>query len=172
MTDRPSEPDYAPYYQRYVSLVPETDVLEVLAGQPTELRRLAAAAAARERHRYEPGKWSVREVFGHLQDSEQIFGYRTLCISRGEQAPLPGFDQEEYLRNSAYDLRPLADTVRDFDVLRGVNLSLLRALDRSAWDRRGTANGAGVTVRALAFIMAGHVRHHLGILRSRYGIDA
>jgi hypothetical protein len=171
--ERPSENDYAPYYQRYVSLVPETDVLEVLAGQPAELRRLAAATpAARETHRYEPGKWSVREVFGHLQDSEQIFGYRTLCISRGDQAPLPGFDQEEYLRNSAYGLRPLADTVREFDALRGVNLSLLRALDGAGWDRRGTANDAGVTVRALAFIMAGHVRHHFGVIRSRYGIDA
>jgi hypothetical protein len=173
MIGRPSDTEYASFYAGYVALVPEDDVLEVLESQSAELRRSAAATPAeRETYRYEDGKWSVREVFGHVNDAEQIFGYRALCISRGEQAALPGFDQNDYLRNSAYAQRPLPEIARTFDALRTANLATLRALDQAAWARRGIASGAPVTVRALAYVMAGHARHHLGILRSRYGIGA
>jgi hypothetical protein len=173
MIGRPTDTEYAPFYAGYVALVPEDDVLAVLERQPAELGRLAAAVpAARETYRYEHGKWSVREVFGHVNDAEQIFGYRALCIGRGEQAPLPGFDQEEYLRNSEYAKRPLKELARDFDAIRGVNLGVLRSLADAGWRRRGVASGAPVTVRALAFVMAGHARHHLGVLRSRYGLGA
>jgi hypothetical protein len=173
MMERPSDTEFAPFYAGYVALVPEDDVLDVLEGQSAELRRLAAAIpAGRETYRYEDGKWSLREVFGHVNDAEQIFGYRALCISRGEQAALPGFDQDEYLRNSAYAQRPLPEIARTFDALRAANLATLRALGPAAWARRGVASGAPVTVRALAYVMAGHVRHHLGVLRSRYGVGA
>jgi hypothetical protein len=168
---RPGPDEYAPFYAGYVSLVPESDALAVLEAQPSELRALAAAQpAARESHRYAPGKWSVREVFGHLTDGERVFGYRAFCISRGDQASLPGFDEQSYIAGSDYDRVPLAELAADFEALRQSNLRVLRRLDPAAWARSGTANGTPVTVRALAFVMAGHVRHHLGVLRDRYGV--
>ena len=169
--ERPGPGEYAPFYAGYVSLVPEPDALAVLTAQPSELLALAARVPAeREQHRYAPGKWSVREVFGHLTDGERVFGYRAFCISRGDQSALPGFDEQSYIAGSDYDGVPLAQLASDFAALRQSNLSVLRRLPADAWARGGTANGTPVTVRALAFIMAGHVRHHLGVLRDRYGV--
>src|SRR4051812_1040245 len=109
---RPTDTEYASYYATYVSLVTETDVIAALAGQPALLRQLAASMAAdRETFRYAPGKWSVREVLSHLIDGERVFGYRAFCISRGEQQPLPGFDQNDYMETSDADARPLEDLV-------------------------------------------------------------
>lgn len=171
MNDRPMATEYAPFYAGYVLLVPEADALAVLAGQPAELQKLAAAVPAElESCRYAPGKWSIREVVGHLADSERVFGYRAFCISRGDQAPLPGFDEKAYIAGSGYDQRRLEELVGEFAGLRETNLVFLRRLDGEAWGRTGSANGTPVSVRALAFIMAGHVRHHLGVLRSRYGV--
>lgn len=163
--------EYAPFYETYVSKVPEMEVLPVLAAQADEVRRLAAAVPAeRELYRYAPGKWSVREVFGHLGDSERLFGYRALCIARGDRTPLPGFDQEVYMAEGGFDGVPLADLAAELAALREVNVMLLRRLGAAAWARVGTANEVPVSVRALAFIMAGHLRHHFGILRERYGV--
>jgi len=169
--ERPKQDEYAPFYASYVSLVPETDALAVLAAQPAELQALAAKVPAeREQHRYAPGKWSLREVFGHLTDGERVFGYRAFCISRGDQASLPGFDEQSYIAGADYDQVRLGDLAADFAALRQSNLVVLRRLQAADWARGGTANGTPVTVRALAFIMAGHVRHHLGVLRARYGV--
>ena len=169
--ERPRDTEFAPFYAGYVSLVPEGEVLDVLAAQPGEVGRLAASVPqARETHRYGPGKWSVREVLGHVTDGERVFGYRAFCISRGEQAPLPGFDEQDYVRTSGFDARPLAEIAREFALLREVNLGVLRRLSDTDWDRMGTASGTPVSVRALAYILGGHVRHHLGILRDRYGV--
>ena len=169
--ERPKQDEYAPFYASYVSLVPETDAVAVLAAQPAELRALAAKVPGdREQHRYAPGKWSVREVFGHLTDGERVFGYRAFCISRGDQASLPGFDEQTYIAGSSYDQVPLQELAADFAALRQSNLQVMRRLTAADWARTGTANGTPVTVRALAFVMAGHVRHHLGVLRTRYGV--
>ena len=169
--ERPDSSEYAPFYAGYVSLVPETDALAVLAAQPAELQALAAKVPVeREQHRYAPGKWSVREVFGHLTDGERVFGYRAFCISRGDQASLPGFDEQSYIAGANYDQVRLGDLAADFAALRQSNLQVLRRLAAADWARTGTANGTPVTVRALAFVMAGHVRHHLGVLRARYGV--
>ena len=168
---RPGETEFAPFYAGYVSLVPEGEVLGVLESQPGEVARLAASVPlVRETHRYAPGKWSLREVFGHITDGERVFGYRSFCISRGETASLPGFDENEYIKTSGFDQRPLADLARDFAAIREANLTVLRRLPEKDWDRTGTAFAKLVSVRALAYIMAGHVRHHLGILRDRYGV--
>jgi hypothetical protein len=168
---RPAADEYAPFYAGYVSLVPEGDPLAVLKAQPGELLRLAGSVSPeRERYRYAPGKWSVREVVGHLADAERVFGYRAFCISRGEQAPLPGYDEKAYMVGSGFDERPLSEHVQELALLREANLRVLRRLDAGGWCRRGTANASPVTVRALAFIMAGHVRHHLSVLRERYGV--
>jgi hypothetical protein len=173
IAQRPSETEYAPFYATYVSLVPETDVLAVLDTQAAELRRIARAVSPeKETYRYAPGKWSLRELFGHLSDGERVFGHRAFCISRGEQAALPGFDEQTYVANAGYERRQLAELAEEFETLRKLNLSLLRRLAADDWKRSGVANGKPVSVRALAFVMAGHVRHHLGIVRSRYGITA
>jgi hypothetical protein len=170
---RPSPSEYAPFYETYVSLVPETNVLPVLEAQPAELRALATAiASGREQYRYEPGKWSVREVLGHVGDAERVFGYRAFCISRGETANLPSFDEKDYTARSTFDRIPVADLVDEWAALRASNLTVLRRLGPADWGRAGTANHASVSVLALAFILAGHVRHHAGILRSRYGVGS
>lgn len=170
-TDRPAPDEYAPFYSAYVARVPEDDPLPVLGAQPGELMRLAQSASPeRELYRYEPGKWSVRELFGHLVDAERVFGYRAFCISRGEQASLPAFDENAYVASAGSDRRALCEHVEELSLLRDANLLVLRRLDEDAWRRIGTANAKPVSVRALAFIMAGHVRHHLSVLRARYGL--
>lgn len=154
-----------------MSLVPETDVLSVLAAQPPEILRLAAAIPAdRETFRYAPGKWSVRELLGHVGDGERVFGYRAFCISRGEQAALPGFDENEYIAAAGYDGTPAGVLAADFAAVRASNLAVLERLGAGSWANVGVANGKRVSLRGLAYIMAGHVRHHLGVLRDRYGL--
>ena len=171
--ERPNPTEYAEFYSGYVSEVTEADVLELLERQLGEIQMLAAAVPAeRETFRYAPGKWSIREVVGHLADGERVFGYRAYCISRGERQALPGFDEQQYVIESGSDRRALADLVGEFSALRRINLILFRSLEAPAWRRIGNANGSLVSVRALAYIMAGHVRHHFGVLRSRYNIQA
>ena len=166
---RPADSEFAPYYSTYVSLVTEAEALPVLEGQPRELRELAATIGAGHEHfRYAPDKWSIRQVFGHIIDTDRVFGYRAFCISRGEQQPLPGFDQNGYMATSDYDARPLLELAAEFAIVREANLFVLRGLGVGDWDRSGTAKGYRVSVRALAFMMAGHVRHHLRILDERY----
>ncbi len=170
--DRPGENEYAPFYAGYVARVPETDVLGSLRAQPNELGRIASSVSKEKEHfRYGEDKWSVREIFGHLVDAERFFGHRAFCISRADANPLPGFDEKLYVSGSNYDSRPLAELVKDFSLLREANSRHLETLEASAWLREGVANGAKITVRALAYVMAGHVRHHVAVLRERYGIE-
>jgi hypothetical protein len=173
MDPRPIENEYAPYYARYVSLVPETDVIEVLDRQLAEVSAcIAAVPAERETFAYLPGKWSIREIFGHLADAERVFGYRAFCIARGDQTPLPSFDENEYAARSDAGRRSLADIGAEFALVRRANLVFLRRVDDAGWRRMGTASGKLVSVRALAYVMAGHVRHHLSVLEARYGVRA
>ncbi len=168
---RPDKGEYAESYKGYVDLVPESDVLAVLAAQGDELRTLLARVPPeRETFRYGPGKWSIRELVGHIGDGERVFGYRAFCISRGDQASLPGFDENDYVDASGYDRRPLGGLVEVFESLRAANLAELRAIDGDTWNRVGSANDTPVSVRALAFMLAGHVRHHIAILTSRYEV--
>jgi hypothetical protein len=169
--DRPTEAEFAPFYAGYVALVPEADVLAVLERQAEEIRRLAASVPAeRESHRYAEGKWSVREVLGHLVDGERVFGYRAFCISRGETAPLPAFDENRYVAAARSGTIPLVEIADELALVRRSNLVVLRRLSPGDWTRVGSASGKAVSVRALAWIMAGHPRHHLNILRDRYGV--
>ncbi len=171
MTTRPAEGEYAPYYAAYVALVPETDVLIALEEQIADIARLSSTVTGeREHFRYAEGKWSIREVIGHCIDGERVFGYRAFCISRGEQAPLPTFDENAYVAGSRYDERSVEELASEFALVRRSNLAMLRRLDNRAWQRMGTASSSPVSVRALAFIMAGHVRHHRAVLESRYGV--
>ncbi|HJQ32024.1 MAG TPA: DinB family protein [Pyrinomonadaceae bacterium] len=166
---KPESNEYASYYEKYVSLVPEGGVVETLERQGAEtlalLRGLTEEQGAR---RYEEGKWSVKQVFGHVVDTERIFAYRALAIARGEQQPLPGMDQEDYMAGVDFDARTLASLADEFEAVRRSTVLLLRSLTPEAWARRGTASGYEVTVRALAYILAGHEAHHVRILRERY----
>lgn len=171
--DRPSTTEYAEFYQRYVARVTETDILGALESQTAELTRvLAGVTREREHFRYAEGKWSVREVLGHLIDAERVFGFRAFSFSRGEAAPLPSFEENDYVARSRYAEQTLADLLDEFVALRRSNLACLRPLKDTDWTRVGIASGKPVSVRALAYIMVGHVRHHMNVLAERYGIHA
>ncbi len=170
---RPEANEHAPYHARYIAAVAGDDVIAVLREQAVEfavvLGRLDEAAAG---HRYAPGKWSVRQIVGHLSDAERIFTMRALCLARGECAPLPGFDEDAYVAAAGHDALPLAALLREFGQVRQATLTLFRHLPAAAWLNRGTVNNAELTPRAIAYIIAGHAAHHLGVLRERYGVAA
>lgn len=171
MIEKPAESEFAAFYKGYVALVPDGDIVGVLEGQISDVTRLTATVPReRETFRYAPDKWSIRELVSHLTDAERVFGYRAFCIGRGDQASLPGFDENQYVAASGADSRPLPELAREWALVREGNVAALRRLDPEAWMRVGTANGNDISVRALAFIMAGHVLHHQGVLRARYGV--
>jgi DinB superfamily len=166
---RPQPGEYAPYYDRYISLVPGEDILNTLDQQRRQTMLLLSGRDDGDGDfRYAPGKWSAKEVLGHVCDTERIFAYRALRISRADATPLEGFEQDDYVRNGPFAHRPLADLVEDFIAVRRATLSLLRNLDEAAWVRRGTANKNEVSVRGLAYIIAGHELHHRRILEEKY----
>lgn len=171
MTERPGEDEYAPHFGKYVSLVTEPDVLTVLRAQADLITRVASNVTAdRETFRYGPEKWSIREVFGHLNDGERVFGYRAVCISRGDASHFPSFDENLYVANSRFDEVPLGELLEEFQHLRAANAIALERMDERAWTTVGTASGRQMSVRAFAYVMVGHVRHHLEILHDRYGV--
>jgi hypothetical protein len=145
--------------------------MTVLENQMTEISTLCAGVPeSKETYCYAEGKWSIREVIGHLIDGERIFGYRAFCISRGETAPLPSFDENFYVTQSRYDKRTLTDLTDELLALRRTNLAFMHWLEEADWLRQGTASNKVVSVRAIAYIMAGHILHHFNGLRSNYGI--
>jgi DinB superfamily len=168
----PGPDEYGAYYGRYIAQVPAgADILDLLARQRVStLARFAAVPEARGAYRYAPGKWTVREVLVHLSDVERIMAYRALRVARGDTTPLPGFDENAYAPLSNAEAHPLAALVEEWGDVRRATLSLFRHLAPEAWTRRGTASDAPVTARALAWIIAGHERHHLGTLAERYGV--
>jgi hypothetical protein len=169
---RPAETEYAPDYQGYISQVDEEEIVPVLRSQLDDLDLLfSKVGPERETYRYAEGKWSIREIAGHLIDGERVFGYRAFCIARGETQNLPGFDQNDYMLTAPYDGIELEDLLAEFRLVRLANIAMLRNLDEEAWSRSGTANDNQITVRALVFIMAGHVRHHMGVLREQYQVS-
>ncbi len=151
--------------------MPEGDIVDLLEGQFEDTYRLLTGLSdAQAMHRYADGKWSVKEVIGHLCDSERVFAYRALRIGRGDTTPLPGFDQDPYVPAGQFDARTMQSIADEFRTVRAATLSLLRALPVDAVARSGTASEVKVSVRALAYIIAGHERHHVALLRERYGL--
>jgi uncharacterized damage-inducible protein DinB len=166
---KPGKSEFLPYYERYIALVRDGDVLSTLTTQMAEtqalLRGLPASIAT---YRYAPDRWSVNEVVGHMIDSERIFASRALRFARNDATPLPGFEQDDYVRNSTFDAYPLSELTSELEAVRQSTVFLFRHMDEQAWTRRGVANNAEVSVRALAWIIAGHELHHREIIRTRY----
>ncbi|MGB7213344.1 MAG: DinB family protein [Gemmatimonadales bacterium] len=170
---RPAESEYKPFYHNYISMVPEGDLLKTLADQfEAHAKTLAHVPADREQHRYAPDKWTVAEVVGHLADSERVIAYRVLRFARQDATPLSGFDEKVWTPASNYAKRRLADVVAEFRAVRQGTIALLKGLDPEAFARSGTANNSAISVRALAYTVAGHERHHMMILKERYGVGA
>jgi len=170
-TARPGTDEYALSFAGYVArIADDEDVVAVLASQLNVVgARLAGIAEARGDYRYAPGKWSIKEVVGHLSDTERILAYRVLRIGRGDTTPLPSFDENAYVPEMRAGERTLADLTGEWGDVRRATIALFRNLPAPAWPRRGVASDKPISVRALAYIIAGHVRHHLEVLETRYG---
>ena len=166
---RPENTEYAEYYEGYVSAITKTDVVSVLSSQTDELRSvLQDLPEEKGTFAYAEGKWTIKQVIGHLIDAERVFAYRLHRFSHGDTTPLSSFDQDIYVTNGRSHARTFADLLEELESQRRSNIALVKSLREEDWDRVGVASDNPVSVRALAFIMAGHVRHHLGILRERY----
>jgi hypothetical protein len=165
----PEKSEYGEYYDRYISKVRDENVPDLLSKQPAELKELFSTVAEDGgMFAYDEGKWTLKEVLSHLIDGERIFAYRMLRISRGDETPIEGFEQDGYIENSNANNRSFAELLDEFDLQRRSNMLLVNNLSDEATKRLGTASGFPVSVRALVYISAGHVKHHIGILRERY----
>ena len=161
--------EYAPYYQPYVELVQEGDLITILSEQMEEMVAfLKDITDLQAEYRYGEGKWSLKEVIGHVIDAERIMAYRLLSIARGESQNLPGFNEEDYVRQAAFTKQSVDELLQHFTIVRQSTVVLLKSLGDEEWLRRGSANNYDITVRALAVIIAGHELHHRHIINERY----
>ncbi|MBI1807658.1 MAG: DinB family protein [Ignavibacteria bacterium] len=168
-TGRPDSSEHAPYYGKYIQLVPENDIIQAMALQIEQtlgfLRSLPNSAGDK---RYAPGKWSVKEVIGHVSDAERVFAHRALFFARSTPGALPSMEQDDWMKAATFGTQRLEDVVTEFELVRRSNLCFFRQLTEEAWKRRGIASDCEFTVRSLAYILVGHERHHLEILKTRY----
>lgn len=168
---RPAATEYAPPYAGYVANVPEDDILGAIEEQSAVTQKLLASLdESKAMYRYAESKWSVKEVLGHFIDAERIFAYRALAIARGETQPLPGFDENDYVRSADFDSWKLGDLSEHYALVRRATIVLFRNFPEQAWERRGTASSYPITTRAIAWIIVGHERHHVKVLRERYHV--
>jgi hypothetical protein len=168
---RPAPTEHNPYYTRYINLVPEGDLMAQLERTGRETAKLLRGVSPKKsQFRYAPDKWSVREVLGHLIDAERVFTYRALTFARADATALPAFDENAWAKSSNAGDRPLGDIVNEFEAVRGATVTMFRGFTEEQFTRSGTANNSPISVRALAYIIAGHERHHVKILRERYGL--
>ncbi len=166
---RPEPGEYAPYYDRYISLIAGSDILTTLDAERRKTMLLLSGRDEEDGNfRYAPDKWTAKEVLGHVCDTERIFSYRALRMARGDRTPIEGFEQDDYVRNGPWRRVTLAELIEDYIAVRRATLTLLRNLDEAAWVRRGTANKNEISVRAIAYVIAGHEVHHRRILEEKY----
>ena len=166
---RPEPGDYSTYYERYIKLVEGDDILKILNDQSKKTQDvLNSFSEHKGNFRYAEGKWTVKEVVGHLLDTERVFAYRALCIARGEKKSLPGFDQDDYVKDGNFNRRELFELNYEFRLLRESNLLLFRSFSQEMLRKRGFANETSVTVLAILFMIAGHEKHHMNVLREKY----
>jgi hypothetical protein len=166
---RPGADEYLPYYGTYIRLVGDGDVVALLETQIGDTAALVGKIPdSRGTHRYAPGKWSINEIMGHLIDGERMFANRALRFARGDKTPLPGFEQDDYVAGANFDDYPLSELLAEYQAVRKGTCFLFRHMSEEATARRGIANGAEISVRALAYITAGHELHHRGVIRDKY----
>lgn len=169
MLARPEKDEYAPYYESYVALVPEGDLQVILEQQLQDtIALLQQVTEEQGEYRYDTGKWSLKEVIGHIADTERITSYRLLRIARGDSTPLAGFDENAYIQGANFGSQSLQERIDDLIAVRQATLSLFRSLTSEAWIRRGTANNYPATPRSIAYFIAGHELHHRNIIKERY----
>jgi DinB superfamily len=167
--NRPNKNEYAAYYETYVSLVEESDIVSAMRNQADELREIFSQMSDEQGlYRYEKGKWSIKELLGHLIDGERVFAYRALRFARADKTELAGFDQDPYIENANFDAVKLQDLLEELLSLITANTLFFNNLDDEMWGRTGVASENEISVRALAYIMVGHIRHHVKILKERY----
>ncbi|PYI52528.1 DinB family protein [Paenibacillus flagellatus] len=167
---KPEMDEFHSYYEGYIGLVPEGDLRVLLENRLTEAERLYGAIREQDGlYAYAPGKWTVKQLLGHLTDTERVMGYRLLCALRGDTVTLPGFDQDDYVRSAESDRQPLDRLLSGFLAVRRTTLALVEEAPGPAWDNRIEVNGNPITARALAYIIAGHEIHHSRVLQERYG---
>ena len=168
-TTRPSQGEFNEFYAGYINEAPDGDILQTLATQGDDTHRLLSGLSDEQAmHRYADGKWSVKEVALHLADAERVFGYRALSFSRADEGPLPGFDENSWAPESHADGRRIHDSAGELTSARQANLRFFAGVDEEQWLRRGSASGNPFSVRALAWIIAGHQAHHIRVLKERY----
>lgn len=169
LINRPDTSEYPEYYQQYMDLLPADDVLYTLEKHAVDLQHMFSNIDDRRAEEaYAEGKWTMKELLQHMIDSERIFAYRALCISRGEEASLPGYDENKYAYNSMANIRLLKDMLQEYDLVRRSNLMLFRSFTSEMLDTYGVANGKRVSLRGLIHVMAAHELHHMNILQERY----
>lgn len=168
----PRSDEYNDFYKGYIQLVDSDNVPEALIQQGKKIYNLLQQLGTdKADFRYAENKWSIKQVFGHLLDTNRIMAYRALCISRGEEKALPGYGQDEYVKNAQFPDRSLNSLATEYDALRNANVSLFNSFSQEQAVQKGNANGEMVSVRALVYIIAGHERHHLTILKEKYGLN-
>jgi uncharacterized damage-inducible protein DinB len=166
---RPAEGEYLPYYERYISLVPDGDIIELLArNADTLIGLLRQQPPEMADYAYAEGKWTVKEVVGHLCDSERIFAYRLLRFARGDETPLAGFEEKSYVPAGRFGERTLESLLEEFAAVRQASIALIAGLPDEAWSLSGIANDAPMSARAAAYNIVGHEMHHRSILVDRY----
>jgi len=166
---KPSPEEYAPYYQKYIDLVKEEDILKVLSEQKAELALFFNGISNEKGNfRYAPDKWSIKEIFGHLLEGERVFAFRALFFARQPNVQLPGYDHDVWVKAGNFDNFTLEDLLREFEIVRKANLLLFRRLSQQDWMNSGIANNYNISVRSIAYVMAGHVNHHINVIKERY----
>ena len=168
--NRPDSSEFAAFYAGYVGKVPDSGPLALLQEQIAQFEKLELLAEDKANHAYADGKWTVKEVIGHLADAERVFSYRLTRIARGDTTPLAGFDENAWAKTAPHAKRPIGTVVNEMIAIRRSTLALVESLDDSSIGNRGVANNNPVSARAICWILAGHAKHHLDILRERYGV--
>ena len=168
---RPDSTEFKSFYAGYVASVPEGDIVDVIRAEGKELAEaLAKIPESKGSHRYAADKWTVKTLIGHMIDAERIFTYRALRIARGDSTPLPGFDENAFAETAGSDTRTVADLAAEMACVREATVRIFASFPDDVWSRRAVVNNGEITVRAIAYVATGHTKHHLAVLRERYGV--
>lgn len=165
--NRPQTQEYPEWYNKYISLV-KGDIIEILEKQVTEFSDFINSLVGKGDYAYAPGKWTIKELIGHIIDTERIMTFRLLCFARGEKASIPGFEEDDYVAIAHFNDRSLLSLSEEFSLLRKSNLYLIKSLNEEELSRYGNSNGNNMSVKAFVYVLAGHIMHHVNVIKERY----